>query len=137
MRKTNEWISTPAKIWIFNFFVFLTVQYYFPSNCFQMCTRLAETLITQNHSRRIDLEDKAKVVASDWETDSLPRWLFCLGLFETNGFTQSEAETEAKQLARQGGWLNSTICFKKAEAKQLAQLGFCPPNRRNDLCLVF
>ena len=25
------------------------------------------------HRRRIDLEDKAKVVASDWGTESLPR----------------------------------------------------------------
>ena len=40
------------------------------------------------HRRRIDLEDKAKVVASAWGTDSLPRWLFCLGLFETNGWVQ-------------------------------------------------
>ena len=38
-----------------------------------------------SHRRRIDLEDKAKVVASDWGTESLPRKLFCLGLFETNG----------------------------------------------------
>ena len=30
-------------------------------------------------------KDKAKVVASDWMTESLPRQLFCLGLFETNG----------------------------------------------------
>ena len=26
-----------------------------------------------NHRRRIELEDKAKVVASDWGTESLPR----------------------------------------------------------------
>ena len=37
------------------------------------------------HRRRIELEGKAKVVASDWGTESLPRQLFCLGLFETNG----------------------------------------------------
>ena len=37
------------------------------------------------HRRRIELEDKAKVVPSDWGTESLPRLLFCLSLFETNG----------------------------------------------------
>ena len=37
------------------------------------------------HRRRIELEDKAKVVVSDWGTESLPRQLFCLSLFETNG----------------------------------------------------
>ena len=41
------------------------------------------------HRRRIDLEDKAKVVASDWWTESLLRQLFCFGLFETNGWTQT------------------------------------------------
>ena len=39
-------------------------------------------------------------------------------------------KTEAKQLARQGWQLNSTICFKKMEAKQLARQGFRPPIRR-------
>ena len=40
------------------------------------------------HRRRIELEDKAKVVASVWGTESLPRWLFCLSLFGTNGRVQ-------------------------------------------------
>ena len=30
------------------------------------------------HRRRIELEDKAKVVASDWGTESLSSELFCL-----------------------------------------------------------
>ena len=34
-------------------------------------------------------------------------------------------------------WLNSTICFNKTEAKQLARQVFCPLIRREDLCLVF
>ena len=38
-----------------------------------------------NHRRRIDFEDKAKVVTSDWGTEYLPLKLFCLGPFETNG----------------------------------------------------
>ena len=29
-------------------------------------------LIAKGHRRRIELEDKAKVVASDWGTESLP-----------------------------------------------------------------
>ena len=39
------------------------------------------------HRRRIVLEDKAKVVASDWGTESFPEWL------------------------------NSTVCFKKDRGK--------------------
>ena len=31
-----------------------------------------DLFLTQKHRSRIDLEDKAKVVASDWETESLP-----------------------------------------------------------------
>ena len=38
---------------------------------------------------------------------------------------------------RDSGRLNSTICFKMAEAKQLVRQGFCPPIRHDDLCLVF
>ena len=34
-------------------------------------------------------------------------------------------------------WLNSIICFKKTEIKQLARQAFCPLIRRNDLRLVF
>ena len=41
------------------------------------------TELNAPHRRRIDLEDIAKVVTSDWGTESLPRLLF--GLFETNG----------------------------------------------------
>ena len=37
------------------------------------------------HRKRIELEDKAKVVASYWGTESLPRYLFCLGQFEKAG----------------------------------------------------
>ena len=32
-------------------------------------------------------------------------------------------------------WVESTICFKKTEAKQLARQRFCLPIRRDDLCL--
>ena len=39
----------------------------------------------RDHRRRIALEEKAKVVTSDWGTESLLCQLFCLGLFETNG----------------------------------------------------
>ena len=46
-------------------------------------------------------------------------------------------KTEAKKLARLGRRLNSTVCFKKAKAKQLARQGFCPSVRCDDLCLVF
>ena len=37
--------------------------------------------VSLQRRRRMELEDKAKVVASDWGTESLPRSLFCLGLF--------------------------------------------------------
>ena len=40
-------------------------------------------------------------------------------------------------VAGQRGRLNSTVCFKKTEAKQLSRQGFCPPIRRHDLGLVF
>ena len=35
--------------------------------------RDTQFFLTCSHKRRIDLEDKAKVVASDWGTKSLPR----------------------------------------------------------------
>ena len=47
------------------------------------------TEVIINHRRRIALEDRAKVVASVWGTESLPRQLFCLGLFETYGWVQA------------------------------------------------
>ena len=40
--------------------------------------------IGRGHRRRIELEDQAKVFASDWRTESLLCLLFCLSLFKTN-----------------------------------------------------
>ena len=60
------------------------------------------TLERVRHRRRIDLEDKAKVVASDWGTDSLLRKLFCLGLLETNGWTQSFVSKRPRQKSWHG-----------------------------------
>ena len=34
---------------------------------------VAEDIVHHNHRRRIELEDEAKVVASDWGTESLTR----------------------------------------------------------------
>ena len=80
--------------------------------------------------RRIELEYKAKVVAQDWGTESLPCSTVCFKKTEAKQLTRQRGrlnstvclkKTEAKQLARQGGLLNSTVCFKKTEAKQLAR----------------
>ena len=35
--------------------------------------RMHDLFVQYSHRRRIELEDKAKVVASDWGTESLPR----------------------------------------------------------------
>ena len=41
--------------------------------CAQLCWRhLTNFISISNHRRRIELEDKAKVVGSDWGTESLP-----------------------------------------------------------------
>ena len=56
-----------------------------------------------NHRRRIELEDKAKVVASVWGKNllnSLPPSLFCLGRFERNGRIVSVELTETIEFNR-------------------------------------
>ena len=63
--------------------------------------------VGKTHRRRIELEDKAKVVPSVLGTESLPRKLFCLA----NDLTQLVYLEETVELNR-------------------------PPNRRDDLCLV-
>ena len=40
---------------------------------FRSKDKLAPSLFALQHRRRIELEDKAKVAASDWGTESLPR----------------------------------------------------------------
>ena len=58
------------------------------------------------HRRTIELEDKAKVVASVWGANlfnSLPRKLFFLGRLQKRmNLTFSFKQTKAKHLARQG-----------------------------------
>ena len=73
----------------------------------KMCLVFSLTQLThrQSHRRRIELKDKAKVVASDWGTESLLR----------QNSTVCFKQTEAKQLARQGGGLNLTVCFKQMD----------------------
>ena len=75
-----------------------------------------------NHRIRIELEDKAKVAASVWRTESLPRKLFCLGLFGTNGWVQPFISNRPAEFDRlfQTDQLSSTVCG----AKQLAWQGF-------------
>ena len=50
-----------------------------------VCTIEDPMVVAGMHRRRIELEDKEKVMASVWGTDSLPRYLFCLGQFGSNG----------------------------------------------------
>ena len=90
--------------------------------------------------RRIELEDKAKVITSDEGTTVYLKKTEVKQLAWKGGRLNSTVcfkKTRAKQLARQGGRLNSTICFKKTRAKQIARQGFCPPIRCDELCLVF
>ena len=58
----------------------------------------------------------------------------CLGLFGTNGWVQPFIPNRLAEFNRlfQIDQLSSTVC----RAKQPARQGFCPPNRRDDLCLV-
>ena len=62
---------------------------WFLCQIFPYSTHMYKLYIT--HRRRIYLEDKAKVVASDWGTESLPLAILprSLTLFETNGWRRT------------------------------------------------
>ena len=82
-----------------------------------------------NHRRSIELEYKAKFVPSVWGKESLPRLLFCLSLFGTNGWVQPFIPNKPAEFNRlfQIDRLSSTVCRAKQLARQV--FCFCPPKQ--------
>ena len=81
----------------------------------QSSTLYNSLYISVCHRRRIELEDKAKVVSSVWGTESLLRKLVCLGLFGTKGLVQPFISNRLAEFNRlsQIDRLSSTVCGAK------------------------
>ena len=91
------------------------------------------------HRRRIELEDKAKVVASDWGTKSLPLQLFCLGfLKQTVEFNRPPCHASCFALVflKQIVEFNHLIQKDGGKAASTARILSPNPTRRPLPCLL-